>query len=79
MDPHHLVHAADPESGPLVRSSAARLVFLGLALYVPFLRDLFHFSTLHPDDLAICLAGGLVSILWFECLKLFKQRWLAGA
>src|SRR5438876_10366899 len=27
------------------------LFFLGLVLYVPFLRDLFHFSTLHPDDL----------------------------
>ena len=51
--------------------------FLGLALYVPFLRDLFHFSTLHPDDLALCLAGGFVSILWFEGLKLFKQKWWA--
>jgi Ca2+-transporting ATPase len=50
--------------------------FLGLALYVPFLRNLFHFSTLHPLDLALCLAGGLVSILWFESLKLFKhKRW----
>ena len=46
--------------------------FLGLALYVPFLRHLFHFSTLHPVDLALCLAGGFVSILWFESLKLFK-------
>ena len=53
------------------------IFFLGLALYVPFLRDLFHFSTLHPDDLALCLAGGFVSILWFEGLKLFKQKWWA--
>ena len=51
------------------------IFFLGLALYVPFLRDLFHFSTLHPDDLALCLAAGSVSILWFECLKLLKQKW----
>jgi magnesium-transporting ATPase (P-type) len=51
------------------------IFFLGLALYVPFLRDLFHFSTLHPDDLALCLAAGSVSILWFESLKLFKQKW----
>ena len=51
------------------------IFFLGLALYVPYLRDLFHFSTLHPDDLALCLAAGSVSILWFECLKLFKQKW----
>jgi Ca2+-transporting ATPase len=53
------------------------LIFLGLVLYVPFLRNLFHFSTLHPDDIAICLAGGFVSILWFEWLKVFKQKWLA--
>lgn len=51
--------------------------FLGLALYVPYLRDLFHFSTLHADDLVLCLAGGFVSILWFEGLKLFKQKWWA--
>ena len=50
------------------------LFFLGLVLYVPFLRDLFHFSTLHPDDLAICLASGLVSILWFEGLKVVRRR-----
>lgn len=53
------------------------LGFLGLALYVPFLRDLFHFSTLHPGDIAICLAGGLLSILWFEGLKIFRQKWHA--
>ncbi len=53
------------------------LLFLGLVLYVPFLRDLFHFSTLHPDDLALCLASGLVSVLWFECIKALKQRWRA--
>lgn len=48
--------------------------FLGLALYVPFLRDLFHFSTLHLNDLALCLAGGFSSVIWFECLKLFQQN-----
>jgi P-type Ca2+ transporter type 2C len=52
------------------------LFSLALVLYVPFLRDLFHFSVLHPDDIVICLAGGLVSILWFEGLKFFQQkRW----
>jgi len=51
--------------------------FLGLALYVPFLRNLFHFSTLHLNDLALCLAGGFLSVIWFEGLKLFKQKWLA--
>jgi Ca2+-transporting ATPase len=50
------------------------LVFLGLALYVPFLRDVFHFSTMHVHDLVICLAGGFLSILWFEGIKLFRQQ-----
>ena len=53
------------------------IFFLSLALYVPFVRQMFHFSTLHPNDLALCLAGGLLSILWFESLKLFKQKWWA--
>jgi Ca2+-transporting ATPase len=49
--------------------------FLGLALYVPFLRDIFHFSPLHLNDLALCLAGGFASVIWFEGLKFFKQKW----
>jgi P-type Ca2+ transporter type 2C len=31
--------------------------FMAIVLYVPFLRDLFSFSFLHPIDLAICLGG----------------------
>jgi Ca2+-transporting ATPase len=50
------------------------LIFLGLALYVPFLRDLFKFATLHPIDLVICLAAAIVSILWFEGMKQVKGR-----
>jgi Ca2+-transporting ATPase len=50
------------------------LVLFSLLLYVPFLRDLFRLSILHPIDLAICFAGGLVSILWFEGLKVFNKK-----
>ncbi len=49
------------------------LVFLVLVLYVPFLRQLFSFSYLHPIDLAICLGGGAISLVWFECLKLWNK------
>jgi Ca2+-transporting ATPase len=52
------------------------LAFLGLALYVPFLRGLFRFSTLHPTDLLICLAGGVVSIAWFEVFKFVRNHGL---
>lgn len=50
------------------------IAFLGLILYVPFLRHLFRFSTLHPADLALCLFGGVISIIWFEWLKLLNKR-----
>lgn len=50
------------------------LVFLGVVLYLPFLRHLFRFSVLHPIDLAICLGAGVVSILWFERLKILNRQ-----
>jgi Ca2+-transporting ATPase len=48
--------------------------FLGMALYLPVLRDPFHFSRLHTTDLLICLVAGVVSILWFEAVKVFRGR-----
>jgi P-type Ca2+ transporter type 2C len=50
------------------------LVFLGLVLYVPFLQTLFHFSTLHPLDLAISVVAGIGGILWFEILKMLGRE-----
>jgi P-type Ca2+ transporter type 2C len=51
------------------------ILFLGLVLYIPFLRTLFQFAMLHPTDIGICLAAGLMSILWFEGLKkIFKKK-----
>lgn len=49
-------------------------LFLTLVLRVPFLRRVFGFAALHPRDLAICLAAGMVSIVWFEGLKLLNRR-----
>ena len=52
--------------------------FMGLILYVPVLRHLFRFSILHPVDLAICLVGGVASVLWFEWLKGVRRRTKGG-
>jgi P-type Ca2+ transporter type 2C len=51
-------------------------LFLGLALYVPFLQKIFHFSTLHFSDIGLCVAGGVMSIVWFEVLKLAGRSWI---
>lgn len=47
---------------------------LALALYVPFLRDLFHFSRLHANDLGLCLGAGALSLAWFEFLKACQRH-----
>ncbi len=49
------------------------ITFLGLVLYTPLLRHLFRFSFLHPEDLAISLTFGILSIIWFEGLKLWRR------
>ncbi len=49
------------------------ITFLGMVLYTPLLRHLFRFSFLHPEDLAISLAFGILSIIWFEGLKLWRR------
>ena len=49
-------------------------LMLTLVLTVPFLRDLFHFSPLHAADVALFVVAGVVSIIWFELLKVLKVR-----
>ena len=48
-------------------------VLLGAVLYIPTFRNLFHLSTLHFIDLVICLSAGIISIAWFEMLKMVKH------
>ena len=49
-------------------------VFLGAVLYIPALQSLFRLATLHFVDLLVCLCAGVVSIMWFEGLKIIKRR-----
>jgi Ca2+-transporting ATPase len=50
------------------------LLFLGLALYVPFLASIFKFGPIHIAGLLACAVASVASILWFEALKLKTQR-----
>ncbi|MBI3009865.1 MAG: cation-translocating P-type ATPase [Candidatus Omnitrophica bacterium] len=53
--------------------TAGALAVLALVLYVPGLRELFHFSLLRPGQLALSLAIGLIGILWFEAFKMIEN------
>lgn len=46
---------------------------LGVVLYVPSIQALFRFSRLHAADAVLCLMAGLLSIAWFEVLKVASR------
>ena len=52
---------------------AGALSFLGLVLYVPTLRELFHFGALHANDVLIAVAAGIVCILGAEATKRLRK------
>ena len=52
---------------------AGALSFLGLVLYVPTLRELFHFGTLHANDILIAVAAGIVCIVGAEATKRLRK------
>ena len=47
---------------------------LFLVLSLPMARELFHFAPLHGLDLVIAVSAGLLSVGWFEMLKVFRRR-----
>jgi len=53
--------------------TAGTILFLGATLYVPWARDLFQFSILHPDDVAMCVLLALASVTWFEAAKVLRR------
>ena len=48
-------------------------LFLTLALTVPFLRGLFKFATLHPLDIVLCLAAGILSVSLSQVRQLLRR------
>lgn len=50
------------------------LIFLFIANFYPFLRNLFSFGPVDLNDVLICLSAGITSILWFECFKFFRRK-----
>ena len=48
--------------------------FLVAVLYVPYLREVFHFAALRPYDLVICMGAGALSVVWFEIVKFARNR-----
>ncbi|MBA2654455.1 MAG: cation-translocating P-type ATPase [Gammaproteobacteria bacterium] len=50
------------------------LVLISAALFIPFMRHLFHFDFLHLNDIILCLTAGIFSIVWFELIKIISKK-----
>lgn len=49
------------------------ILLVVLLLLIPYLQKLFQFSTLDMNQLAIAVAAGFISVIWFEGVKLFRR------
>ena len=58
----------------LVNVVALAIGFLALIIYIPFLQKIFHFGQIHSEDIIICLAAGIWSVLWFELVKMVFSK-----
>jgi hypothetical protein len=47
---------------------------VGAVLSIESLRELFGFAALHPDDLLLALALGILTLLWMDVWKLVAYR-----
>ena len=50
------------------------ILFLGLVIYVPFLQKIFHFASMHCLDIIIAIAAGILSVAWFEIVKILSVK-----
>jgi Ca2+-transporting ATPase len=48
------------------------VLFLLLVLYIPALRGVFQMAYLKPIDLTMSVGAGVLSVLWFEILKVLR-------
>ena len=70
---HSMLQALGSRNPALWWVTGGALAFLLLALSLPPLRELFHFAPLAPSRLALGLAAGLGSVLWFDLYKLSRR------
>jgi Ca2+-transporting ATPase len=63
---------------PLLVGGAVTLAALAAVIIVPFLRGLFHFTMLRTHDVVIALVTGIVSLLWFEGIKMLARHRQGG-
>jgi Ca2+-transporting ATPase len=49
------------------------VLFLGVLLTVPFMRELFRFAPVHATDILWVFVAGVAGVLWFEAYKMIAR------
>lgn len=70
----NLVEIIAAKNNALAVVITGALTALMVVIYIPSLRNLFHFSLLSANDLLIALASGIASLGWFEGLKALNKH-----
>jgi Ca2+-transporting ATPase len=52
---------------------ALTILMLCLLLYMPMVTSFFKFQQITPYQVGIGISVGFLSVIWFECIKLFKR------
>ncbi|MEK6406977.1 MAG: cation-translocating P-type ATPase [Acidobacteriota bacterium] len=71
---HSIISTIRSPNAALWWVTGGAVLFLGLVLYVPMLREVFRFAELDPRDVGVCLLAGVGSIAWFELFKFVSKR-----
>ncbi len=52
---------------------ALTILMMCLLLYMPMVTSFFKFQQITPYQVGISISVGFLSVIWFECIKLFKR------
>lgn len=70
----HFVNILKNRNVALYAVLAGTIVCLGLVLFIPGLRSLFHFGSLSLLNIMLAVGMSSISIIWFEGFKALKNR-----
>jgi Ca2+-transporting ATPase len=59
---------------PVFAVTLFAMLLLAVCLYVPYVRNVFQFSVLHLDDIAIAVTFALLGVTWVEVQKLRRRN-----
>jgi len=69
----HFVDILREKNKSLYFVIGSTFAFLSIVFYLPFFRNLFHFSGLNFYDILMAVGIAFTSLIWFEGIKIFKK------